>query len=181
MGMIIISIAIEDLFMQVVITKKISSIFIYVLFIGSIIFTCITSPLALPQFTITKKQATYLYMAPSPNKMQGPLFAPPFSKKNQDEVVTYINKYVAPTTRVCFYEWALIAELPPLVDRVFYPYPRCKQGDVLIIGPYQKGIYAINNVNVPFLIQTLCDKTVLNNTMYSVCEIKKINTSPIGR
>jgi hypothetical protein len=181
MGMIIVSIGIEDLFKKAVDTKKLSSIFIYILFLGSIISTFVTSPLALHQFTITKKQATYLYMAKSPNKMQGPLFAPPFSKKDQEEVMTYINKDVSSTTRICFYEWALIAELPPLVDRVFYPYPRCKQEDILIIGPYQKGIYAINNVNVPFLIQTLCNGVVLNNTTYTVCKIKKINTSPAGR
>jgi hypothetical protein len=173
MGMIIISLAIEDIVVWLVTKRSIFSYFLSILFVITVLCTLLGSSLAYPQFFLQKRDFIALFKAPSPNKIQGPQFAPPFSKKDQVEIVSFIEKSIPKKNRVCFYEWALVAELPPLVDRVFFPFERCHENDVLIVGPYQKGIYAINNVDVTSLIQTLCRKVVFNNAMYTVCSIKQ--------
>jgi hypothetical protein len=88
-------------------------------------------------------------------------------------VSSFITKEVGIKKRICFYEWALVAELPVLVDRVFFPYPRCKSGDVLVVGPYQKGIYALKHTNYPHIKENICTKTLFVNDMYTLCSIGK--------
>ncbi|MCX6730635.1 MAG: hypothetical protein NTZ55_02200 [Candidatus Roizmanbacteria bacterium] len=144
-----------------------------IVFLTSIYFPLISSHFSFPQFILEKKLFNLLYKSPAPDKMQNPQFAPIFSKNNQKGMASFINSSINKNARICFYEWALVAELPPLVDRVFYPYPRCRENDTLIVGPYQKGDYAINNVNYPKLIEKLCKRILYANTMYTACLIKQ--------
>ena len=147
--------------------------FIFYLGIPLIIAFLAYNTLALPQFAITQKQIIALYKAPFPNNFPGPQFVPLFSQKREDEATSFITKSIPPNTKICFYEWALVAELPPLVDRPFFPLPRCTENDVVIIGPYQKGVYTINNTHYDLLIKKICKRVLFENAMYTMCQIKK--------
>ncbi|MCX6732104.1 MAG: hypothetical protein NTV98_01020 [Candidatus Roizmanbacteria bacterium] len=171
-GMIIISFTIEEVVTRLIKTRKAFSFGLLLVFLTSIYFPLVSSPFSFPQFVLEKKLFNSLYKLPAPDRMQNPQFAPIFSKNDQTRMASFITASAHTNARVCFYEWALVAELPPLVDRVFYPYPRCKENDILIVGPYQKGDYAINNVDYPKLIEKLCKKVVFTNTMYTACLIK---------
>jgi hypothetical protein len=173
MGTMIISLSMNDIILILKNRIKKYSLVVIVIFFGILYVSLILSSLSYLQFPLLKNNFNTLFKAPSPNKIQGPQFAPVFSKSNQDQIVNFLSTSTNKRLRICFYEWALIAELPPLVDRVFFPYPRCKENDLLIIGPYQKGSFAINNVDVQGLIQTVCKNTTFTNPMYTVCVIKK--------
>lgn len=173
LGMIIVSLTVGDVLFRAIKIKQVILRFVALLFLGGISYSIFFNPLSLPQFAITKKQEEAVYKALSPNTLQGPQFAPVFSQKDEAQIASFIDTSIPKTTRICYYEWALVAELPPLVNRVFFPYPRCKTNDILIIGPYQKGIYTINHTDFRLLVKKLCDKTIFNNTMYTACLKKK--------
>ena len=170
--MILISSAIGNLFQIALESKRIVLLFMFSLFIAPVLVSLISSDLSISQFIITKDRTLKLFKTPYPNKMQGPLSHPRFSKKSQDEVASYIIKNIDKSTRLCFYEWALVAELPVLVDRVFFPFPRCGVNDILVVGPYQKGIYALKITNLNFIKANLCKKILFNNDMYTLCTLK---------
>lgn len=172
MGMIIISLSVEDATRELIKTKKLFLYFIAMVFIASIYSSFFLSLFSLPSYVLKKANLVTLFKTPSPNGLQGPQFAPIFSQKNQSGVSSYINKSVPKNIRVCFYEWSLVAEIPPLVDRVFFPFPRCRENDILILGPYQKNVFTNNNTDISPLIQKLCKKTIFNNSMYTACLIK---------
>jgi len=174
MGMILISYSLEALFDFSIKTKNKAILLMFCLFLTHILIQICSSSLSIPQFIISKNRVIQLSKTPYPNKMQGPLSHPLFSKKSQDEVASFIVKEVGIKKRICFYEWALVAELPVLVDRVFFPFPRCKSGDVLVVGPYQKGIYALKHTNYPYIKENICTKTLFVNDMYTLCTIGKI-------
>lgn len=171
MGMILISTTLGSLFDTVVKTKKTAIFLLFCLFLSHVLIVIFSSPLAIPHFDISKDRIIRLFQAPYPNKMQGPLSHPVFSKKSQDEVSYFIKSKINNSQRICFYEWALVAELPVLVDRVFFPYTRCKNEDILIIGPYQKGIYALKHTNLPYIEKNMCKRVLFNNDMYTLCAL----------
>lgn len=171
MGMILISSSLEEIFSFVIKTRKLATSLLFILFLSHVLISMFSNSLSIPQFVISKNRIIRLFQSPYPNKMQGPLSHPHFSKKKQDEVSSFIKNKIPSSKRICFYEWALVAELPVLTDRVFFPYPRCGKGDILIIGPYQKGIYALKNSNLPYINKHLCAKTIFKNDMYSLCSL----------
>lgn len=173
MGMMLISSGLEDLFSYSITTRKWMSLFLFCLFLSHIVIGIFSSNLSIPSFNISKDRIIRLFQTPYPNKMQGPLSHPIFSKKSQSEVSYFIRNNINRSTRICFYEWALVAELPALVDRVFFPYPRCTNKDVLVIGPYQKGIYALKNTNLSFIQKNICKKVLFSNDMYTLCALYK--------
>ncbi|MCX6731330.1 MAG: hypothetical protein NTZ55_05790 [Candidatus Roizmanbacteria bacterium] len=173
MGMVLISSTVGDVFSFLTNEKKPMSFVIFVLFVCGIFFSLFQNPLALPQFNLDRKELNELYKRQSPNTLQGPQFSPIFSRSDQTQIMKYVEKTIDQKRRICFYEWALVAELPPLVDRVFFPFQKCKKNDLLIIGPYQKGVYSFNKSNIQNLIGALCNDVVFTNTMYTACHIKK--------
>lgn len=174
MGMILISTTLGSLFDTVVKTKKVVVFLLFCLFLSHILIGISSNTLAIPRFDISKDRIIRLFQAPYPNKMQGPLSHPIFSRRSQDEVSSFIKKNIKSSQRICFYEWALVAELPVLVDRIFFPYLRCGAKDILIVGPYQKGIYALKHTNLPYIKKNICKKALFSNDMYTLCTISKL-------
>lgn len=173
MGMILISTSLEGLFTLVIKSKKIPLYLLFCLFLSHIIIGMASSNLSIPQFVITQNRILNLFKTTYPNKMQGPLSHPHFSRKNQIEASSFIRNNIPTSKKICFYEWALVAELPILSNRVFFPYPRCSTKDILIIGPYQKGLYALKNTNLPYIEKHLCKKLVFSNDMYTLCSLEE--------
>jgi len=171
MGMLLISSSLNNLLALSVKTKKIALSLLFCLFLSQVLIAMSSNKLAIPQPYISKNLIVHLCELPNPNKMQGFFSFPLFSKKSQDEVVYYINKNISHSQRICFYEWALVAELPGLIDRVFFPYPRCSNKDVLVIGPYQKGPHALQNTNLPVIEKKVCKKTLFSNDLYTLCSL----------
>ena len=171
MGMILISTTLGSLFDAVVKTKKGVVFLLFCLFLSHVLIGIFSNNLAIPSFDISKDRIIRLFQTPYPNKMQGPLSHPIFSRKSQDEVSYFIKNKIHSSKKICFYEWALVAELPVLVDRVFFPYPRCGVKDILIVGPYQKGIYALKHTNLPYIQKNLCKKVLFGNDMYTLCTL----------
>lgn len=171
MGMILISYSLDSLMMAAIETKKWIFPLLFCLFVSGVFVGISSGYLSIPRFIITKDDTIRLYQSARPNKMQGPLSHPLFSKDSQDGASLYIQKHVPPTKRICFYEWALVAELPILADRVFFPFPRCSKGDILIAGPYQKGIYSLKITNLSVMQKTLCKKILFSNDMYMLCSL----------
>jgi hypothetical protein len=171
MGMILISSSMEGIFTHIIKSKKTPLYLLFCLFLSHIIISMSLSNLSISHFVITQDRILNLFKTTYPNKMQGPLSHPHFSKKNQVEVSSFIRDKIPSSKRICFYEWALVAELPVLADRVFFPYPRCGTKDVLIVGPYQKGVYALKHTNLPFIEKNLCKRELFNNDMYTLCAL----------
>lgn len=171
MGMILISYSLDSLLAFCVNTKNKMMSLLLCLLISNIFIGISSGYLSIPRFNITKDAVIHLHQLARPNKMQGPLSHPLFSKKSQDEVVSFIHRRISPSQRICFYEWALVAEIPALADRVFFPFPRCKKGDVLIAGPYQMGVYALKITNLSTMRKKLCGKILFSNDMYMLCSL----------
>ena len=175
MGMVLISVSLSDFAHSFLKTKQPSQIFIFFLFLLYVIFGMSMNQRAIANFVITKKQALSLFWQKPPNGLQGPLSHPIFSKNDQDEVAKSIELQVNASKRLCFNGGLLVAEIPPLVDRVFFPLERCKSDDVLIIGPYQKGPFTLLNPRqLSSVLNKNCKKILFKNDSYTLCSIKKI-------
>jgi len=175
MGMILISVSLSDLAHRFLQTKQPLQIFIFFLFLLYIIFEMSKNQRAISNFFITKKQALSLFWQKPPNGLQGPLSHPIFSKKDQDEVAKAIEFQINTSKRLCFNGGLLVAEIPPLVDRVFFPLERCKNDDILIIGPYQKGPFTLLKPGqLSSILTKNCKKILFNNDSYTLCSIKKM-------
>lgn len=136
------------------------------------IYSLISSPLSIPSFVPTIKelnQMTHLFV----NGLQSPYSAPIFSYRDQ-ESVRRATSSISKNTRLCYDGWLLVAELPPIVNRVIYPKARCSKNDILVIGPYQRGPLSTENgrAGVDLLIQLVCDKTIYSGATYLLCSIR---------
>lgn len=169
MGMILISSTLGSLFEFSIGKRKL--LVLFCLFLSQVLILIFSNSLSIPQPFISKERIIALFKSPSPNKMQGPLSHPVFSKTNQEEVSYFIKNKVSTSRRICFYEGFLVAELPLMVDRIFFPYPRCHKDDLLIIGPYQKSLYVLKNTNLSYIKKNICNKTLFSNDMYTLCTI----------
>lgn len=173
MGMILISISFNGILTSVVKTKKWRIILLFCLFLAQILSAPFLNRLSIPYFEFSKARIISLFQSPSPNSLGGPVSHAIFSKKDQDEVVSAIKSHINNRKRFCFEQPLFVAELPPLVDVVFFPIQRCKDGDILVVGPYQKGIYSLKNTNLPYIEKNICKKTIFSNNSYTLCLIKK--------
>ncbi len=173
MGMILICVSTENMLFHLF--KKWIHVLIFAisLIIFNFYFPIVSFKQSLLNFPIRRGQIINLRGEASPNNLQGPISAPLFSAKDQDTVTTYFRNKIPKNTRVCFHGFLLVAELSPLVDRVFFPLGRCKENDILIIGPYQKGALSMNGTEYPYLLENVCKKILFSNASYTVCTIKK--------
>lgn len=102
--------------------------------------------------------------------------------KDQKEVKNFFERRVKPEDRVYYLGWFLVAEISPIVDKVFYTYDRYEYlqrknplngVSYLILGPYQKGkLSMVGQSYASAKIKTLCDDVVLNNPSYTLCTLR---------
>ncbi|MFZ2025913.1 MAG: hypothetical protein WAV30_01350 [Microgenomates group bacterium] len=154
--------------------KKITSILVVLLGIFFILLlTVVTNSLAHGDFFLTRK-LFYSDKSIPVNSLQGPLFVPVFSRADQDSISTFISRSVPKEKRLCYEGWFLVAELPVIMNRIIFPLPRCTSGDLLVIGPYQRGIYSLvgESAYSVSMVKSKCNKTVYKNDSYLLCKIK---------
>lgn len=137
------------------------------------LFSFVSNPLAHGQYFLTRELFRSDRYVPT-NSLQGPFFVPIFSRKDQDAVNAFIAKSVPKQSRLCYEGWFLVAELPVIMDRVIFPLPRCKAGDILILGPYQRGRYSLvgESAYAASMIKSKCGQILYTNSSYLLCEIK---------
>jgi hypothetical protein len=114
---------------------------------------------------------------------------PILSLQDQKELVNFFSRNIKSDDRVYYLLGFLNAEISPLVDKVFYSIERYvsdgqKNPDggkaILIIGPYQQGIWSDRPENyVSEVKANICNQILFQNPSYLLCTIKSdlFNTS----
>ena len=108
---------------------------------------------------------------------------------HQQEVVEFFKRVIRSEDQIYYWDQFLVAEISPLVDRVFYPLGRyvsrqksANRGDgknYVIFGPYQIGPNAmISSETVVNAMNHMCAKMRLSNPEYVVCELKPLTPQP---
>lgn len=115
--------------------------------------------------------------------IQGLPFVPLFSLKDQKEVVKFMDENVGEKDRVFYHFGFLVADLPALTDRVFWPlqryagwgYKNPEGGkSYLVFGPYQITEWKVKQLEKGYLERMtgrFCEKVVFDNPSYRVCEL----------
>lgn len=137
------------------------------------LFFLVSNPLARGSYFLTRELFHSNRSVPV-NMLQGPLFVPIFSRADQDSVSAFISRSVPKEKRLCYEGWFLVAELPVIINRVIFPLPRCTSGDLLVIGPYQRGTYSLvgESAYSVSMVKSKCNKTIYKNGSYLLCSIK---------
>jgi len=113
------------------------------------------------------------------------------SLADQREITAYFPRNIKDNDRIYYLGWFLVAELPPLVDKVFYTLDRYLSLEgrnpdgglsYLILGPYQKGRLSLVSQNYhQKKISALCEVVIFNNPSYTLCKLREnilyINTA----
>ena len=104
------------------------------------------------------------------------------SFSDQDGLKNYFEKNIDQHDRIYYAGWFLLAEVSPLVDKVFYSLDRYLEiGQVnpeggksyLLLGPYQKGKFSIIGEKYHSRkVGELCDKIVYENRSYTLCRLR---------
>lgn len=146
-------------------------IFVGIFFV--FLFSLLTNPLARGSLFLTRELFQPNRYVPV-NELQGPFFVPVFSKTDQDGVAAYISRSVPKKQRLCYEGWFLVAELPAIMDRVIFPLARCTSGDLLVMGPYQRGKDSLvgESAYAESMVNNTCNDTVFKNDSYLLCRIK---------
>ena len=110
---------------------------------------------------------------------------PPFEMiplPDQKEVVEFIDKHLPEDAQLFYLEGLLVAELPPLVGKVFYPYWRIKRlhdtshPHYVIFGGFQRPQWPWTVVDPDYIqreTMKFCARTVFDNPTYLICEAKE--------
>lgn len=172
MGMIIVSILYSLLIRQLGLRKQRLFLAVTIVSCFLTVYSLTSNPLSIPEFIPTTKKL-YLMTQRFVNGLQSPFSAPIFSYNDQEDVKKAI-KLLSNKSRLCYDGWLLVAEIPPIVNRVIYPKTRCSKNDVLVIGPYQRGPLSTENgrAGVDLLIESICNKTIYSGGSYFLCTIK---------
>jgi hypothetical protein len=114
---------------------------------------------------------------------QGFPHAPVFSLADQREAVDFFTNTIHKEDRIYYLGWFLVAELSPLVDKVFYPLDRYINNNLtnpeggssfLIFGPYQQCSWrVVPEWYLGAAISQLCSNIVFANRSYTLCKIKE--------
>lgn len=115
--------------------------------------------------------------------LQGLPSSPIFSLNDQQQTINYFSQNIKPQDRIYYLQGLLVAEMPPLVDKVFYPYDRYVNNNYqnpdggksyLIFGPYQMGPESFySSEYLPTNIQQYCQNVVFANSSYLLCLLKQ--------
>jgi hypothetical protein len=127
--------------------------------------------------TITKWQGNRFIRS-----LEGFPSTPILSLKDQKELVAFFNSHIQKNDKIYYAGWFIHAEVPPLVDKVFFSLNRYftlnqKNPDggksYLILGPYQQGPWSFEPPQyVPTKIAELCTKAVFKNPSYALCTLR---------
>ncbi|MBF0299218.1 MAG: hypothetical protein HQK51_10890, partial [Oligoflexia bacterium] len=188
--MILFSVLLDDLIKMVFfLNNKTRIIFTVVLmiFIGTSIFLIFDWNKFCFQFNITEDK---LSLWDKYRFERGTVGSPPlpiFNLKDQKEIVEKFSFYVSTEDKVFYHGWFLVAELSPLVNKVFFPLQRYLKNDVerlykrhknfLILGPYQltnQNWKIVDNKYISLIVAKLCSKIVFTNKSYMLCELPAI-------
>lgn len=114
---------------------------------------------------------------------QGFPHTPVFSLADQREAVDFFAHNIQKDDRIYYLGWFLVAEISPLVDKVFYPLARHINGNLvnpdggssyLIFGPYQQGVGSmVSDGYVKANMSGFCETIVFANPSYVVCRLKQ--------
>jgi len=172
-GMVLISIIYSLLIQQFKIKKARVSSTVSIVSCVLTFYLFVSNPLSIPSYSLRKDY----FDSKKPfvvNNLQGPFFAPIFSKNDEQNAGNFVNSSVNPKTKLCYEGWFLVAELPVVMNRVIFPLKRCSTDDILVIGPYQRGIYNVlgTNEGVDSLVKERCGKTIYKNNSYLLCVLK---------
>lgn len=139
----------------------------------ALLLSFVSNPLARSSYFLTRELFHSNRSVPV-NMLQGPFFVPIFSRADQDSVSTFISRSVPEEKRLCYEGWFLVAELPVIMNRIIFPLPRCASGDLLVVGPYQRGVYSLvgESAYSVSMVKSKCNKTVYKNDSYLLCTIK---------
>ncbi|GCE21893.1 hypothetical protein KDK_56930 [Dictyobacter kobayashii] len=106
-----------------------------------------------------------------------------FSMADQQALISYFNAHIHQDDRVYYEGGFLVAEVSPLVDKVFYPLNRYFNNEefnpdngssYLIFGPYQQGPWSIVAPDYMHIkMASLCDQVVFRNSSYILCTLKE--------
>lgn len=133
-------------------------------------------------FILTRYDINHLgwWSTPPFRGIQGFPHVPVLSLKDQQKVIDYFGENIKSQDRIYYEGWYLVAEIPPLVDKVFYPLARYHPDNknqngqsYLIYGPYQKGEFRL--VGDDYLtsnIKANCQEVVFENPSYTLCLLK---------
>ena len=109
--------------------------------------------------------------------------APVFSLADQQDTMAFFLENIRQEDRVYYEGWFLVAEMSPLVDRVFYPLARYYNNgfhnpeggsSFLIFGPYQKGSSRmVPDWYLGAAISQLCSNVVFTNPSYTICRLEQ--------
>jgi hypothetical protein len=106
------------------------------------------------------------------------------SFQDQKQVISFFSQRIKPNDRIYFLGGYLVADISPLVDKVFYPLQRYINLDgknpdggnsYVIVGPYQQGLWSLEPPDyVPEVKKTICKTIIFQNPSYLVCTIKPL-------
>lgn len=108
---------------------------------------------------------------------------PIFSLVKQKEAVDFIKKEIPPKGKIYYLGNLLVAEIPPLVDRVFYEVTRAHQANselnYVIFGPYQVSLdwRIISQQSYLDQVKKFCQKELFDNDYYKVCLLGGISSN----
>ena len=114
---------------------------------------------------------------------QGFPHAPVFSLADQREAIDFFVRTIQKDDRIYYLGWFLVAEMSPLVDKVFYPLDRYINNNrvnpeggssYLIFGPYQQCSWrVVPEWYLGSAISQLCRNIVFANQSYTICKLKE--------
>lgn len=105
------------------------------------------------------------------------------SLDDQKGIVQFFDSSVHKQDRVYYVGWFLVAEVSPLVDKVFYTLDRYESlngenpdggKSYAIFGPYQQGTWSMESPDyIVAKTNQICDEIVYQNPSYLVCTLQK--------
>ena len=116
--------------------------------------------------------------------------APVFSLSDQQKAIDFFSENISQKDRIYYHSRFLVAEMSPLIDKVFYPLVRYFNNgfqnpeggsSYLIFGPYQQGMWSmVSDHYLEVNISNYCENVVFDNPSYVVCKLKS-NFSQINK
>lgn len=120
------------------------------------------------------------WLTPFRRPLQPLMFAPVFRRDLQEEAAAFLQQNVGPDDRIYYIQFHKIAELPPLVGKIFFAIDRyeadarVRRGRAFIIlGPYQIGDWpwrVEQEGRINFLLKANRQQIVFQNDLYVVLQ-----------
>jgi hypothetical protein len=138
--------------------------------------------LGMPTFAMDPNNFYNMWVAwqkgQTPNKLQGFLFAPIFSWKEQTAIAQFIHKRIPKTKKIYYVNLFIATDISTIADRVFYPLERMlsepDEEAYVIFASYQKGKHNIMGpVYYPYMKSAVCFEVLLDLPSHTLCKTTK--------